>query len=161
MNTGQGLWLDDIRRPPSIGEWMWVRTIEDAKRAVTSHVFTTMSLDHDMGLEDRDPDDYENADVMRVPRKYEHNVCEVIDDEGSINHPREFCRTCQENTDEDEWRLVPEPDGVEFCKWLIFQSAHKIPPTISIHSMNYHGAMNMAHILKDYTHVIVKPFQRY
>lgn len=50
------LWVDDIRRPPE-GQWIWARTNEDAKEALAVYYITEISMDHDMGHHDRDPDD--------------------------------------------------------------------------------------------------------
>lgn len=156
----ENLWLDDIRRPPD-PSWVWARTIEMAKQAVMlSEPFVVMSLDHDMGLDGYDPDE-PGADERRVPRRYTHNVCENVAFEERLNTPKEWCPTCQEPTDEDEWTIVAEPDGMEFARWLVSEEADKIPPTIYIHSMNNVCAMRMAHVLEDHTHVIVKPYQRW
>lgn len=51
------LWLDDIRRPPD-EDWVWARTVEQAVDAVgfAGEKITHMSLDHDLGLHELDPD---------------------------------------------------------------------------------------------------------
>lgn len=58
------LWHDDIRRPPDT-TWVWARTNQVAKEILNRHgvevdtLFdwvTEISLDHDMGLHDADPD---------------------------------------------------------------------------------------------------------
>jgi hypothetical protein len=54
-------WLDDIRRPPG-EEWMWARRIDTAKTMVRTYGFDVMSLDHDLGLHNYDPDE-EDADL--------------------------------------------------------------------------------------------------
>lgn len=48
------LWHDDVRRAPR--GWEWVRTNEDAKRLLATGTVEAISLDHDLGLEDLDPD---------------------------------------------------------------------------------------------------------
>lgn len=56
------LWHDDIRRPPNDQEWLWVRTNRDAifflllARDHGAPEIVEASLDHDMGMEDQDPD---------------------------------------------------------------------------------------------------------
>lgn len=53
------IWHDDIRRPPE--GWSWARTNEEAKlRLLAVHDVEVISLDHDLGLENEDPD-AENA----------------------------------------------------------------------------------------------------
>lgn len=151
------LWLDDIRKPPS-PFWRWARTIDDAKLIIKTHNVLEASLDHDMGLHDRDPDDYENADVMRVPRCYKH-YCGHIQTEAALNTPATNCDGCGNRTMPPEWSLVPEPDGVEFAKWLVEED--KVPPMIVIHSMNNVGARNIYEILKDHANVTIKPFHRW
>lgn len=151
------LWLDDIRRPPS-SFWKWARTLDDAKMIINTCNVLEASLDHDLGLHDRDPDDYENSDVMRVSRDYRHS-CGFVDVEAGLNSPQDFCQGCGNRTMSPEWSLVPEPDGVEFAKWLVEEG--KVPPMIVIHSMNNVGARNMYEILKDHANVVIKPFHRW
>lgn len=64
------LWHDDVRRPPE-GDWLWVRTNEEARRALAyaalvDQPFVEASLDHDLGLHDYDPD-VPDADLQRLP----------------------------------------------------------------------------------------------
>lgn len=49
------LWHDDIRRPPD-GSWTWARTNEEARRLLNEHPVHELSLDHDLGAHDYDPD---------------------------------------------------------------------------------------------------------
>jgi hypothetical protein len=49
------LWHDDIRRPPD-ESWQWARTNEKAIEILRHGDVTEVSLDHDLGLEDADPD---------------------------------------------------------------------------------------------------------
>lgn len=49
------LWHDDIRRPPD-DTWLWVRTNHDAKALLQTGEFDEVSLDHDLGLHELDPD---------------------------------------------------------------------------------------------------------
>lgn len=42
------LWLDDIRRPPSVA-WTWATTVEQAKRYLQTGRVEQASLDHDLG----------------------------------------------------------------------------------------------------------------
>jgi hypothetical protein len=49
------LWHDDVRRPPD-DSWLWARTNEDAIEILRAGGVTEISLDHDLGLEDVDPD---------------------------------------------------------------------------------------------------------
>lgn len=69
-----GLWHDDIRRPPtgplrtdeeglSIPiRWVWARTNEAAIAFMETNDFDVVSLDHDMGLHEENPD-AEGADL--------------------------------------------------------------------------------------------------
>lgn len=41
------LWLDDVRRPPD-DEWRWVKSVEDATKALASGTVAEVSLDHDL-----------------------------------------------------------------------------------------------------------------
>lgn len=59
------LWHDDIRRPPD-KNWAWVRTNEDAMLALSDFRVREISIDHDMGLHDADPD-APGADFTRLP----------------------------------------------------------------------------------------------
>lgn len=49
------LWHDDIRRPPD-DSWHWARTNQEAMRFLQLWVVTEISLDHDLGLHNHDPD---------------------------------------------------------------------------------------------------------
>lgn len=49
------LWHDDIRRPPD-DSWLWARTNEQAIEMLRAGGIGEISLDHDLGLEDVDPD---------------------------------------------------------------------------------------------------------
>ncbi len=49
------LWHDDIRRPPS-SEWTWARTNDEAKRVLLEGSVVEISLDHDLGCHEMDPD---------------------------------------------------------------------------------------------------------
>jgi hypothetical protein len=48
------VWLDD-RRPPPDGEWAWVKTPEEAIELLATGEVSEISLDHDLGLLDREP----------------------------------------------------------------------------------------------------------
>jgi hypothetical protein len=54
------IWHDDIRNPPD-DSWTWARTNEDAICLLQDHYYsvTEISLDHDLGLENEDPNDLE------------------------------------------------------------------------------------------------------
>ena len=43
------LWLDDIRTPPDT-TWLWVRSYDEAIKAIDSAYFDIISLDHDLGM---------------------------------------------------------------------------------------------------------------
>lgn len=51
------LWHDDIRRPPD-NSWVWARTNLDVIRIMLANAdpCEEISLDHDMGLSEADPD---------------------------------------------------------------------------------------------------------
>lgn len=49
------LWHDDIRRPPD-NSWVWARTNKAARYWLQNYRCIEISLDHDLGLEDEDPD---------------------------------------------------------------------------------------------------------
>ena len=76
------LWLDDIRRPPD-EDWVWARTVEQAVDAVgfAGEPITHMSLDHDLGLHEQDPDQ-EGAAFLRGEGEttgldFVHWICRV------------------------------------------------------------------------------------
>lgn len=48
------IWHDDIRKPPE--GWTWARTNTQAIALFLSHEIEAISLDHDLGLQDEDPD---------------------------------------------------------------------------------------------------------
>jgi hypothetical protein len=48
------VWHDDIRPAPD--GWTWARTNNDAKRLLLEHNVECISLDHDMGLDQLDPE---------------------------------------------------------------------------------------------------------
>jgi len=43
------LWVDDVR--PAPGDWLWVKSYDEAIAAMTCTVITEISLDHDLGME--------------------------------------------------------------------------------------------------------------
>ena len=45
------LWLDDMRDPVNFvtGEWLWVKTVDEAIAAMQLHNVQKASLDHDLG----------------------------------------------------------------------------------------------------------------
>jgi len=49
------VWLDD-RRPPPGENWLWVKMPEDTIELLQSRSVTVLSLDHDLGLLDREPE---------------------------------------------------------------------------------------------------------
>lgn len=48
------LWHDDVRRPPF--GWVWARTNEEAKFILRASAVEVISMDHDLGGHDLDPD---------------------------------------------------------------------------------------------------------
>jgi len=57
------IWHDDIRRPPD-DSWYWCRTNEEVILLMTRSNFpwytiTEISMDHDLGLHNEDPDELE------------------------------------------------------------------------------------------------------
>lgn len=52
------IWHDDVRKPPA--DWWWVRTNLEAVAALVYYhgEITEISLDHDLGLDHVDPDEY-------------------------------------------------------------------------------------------------------
>lgn len=64
------LWHDDIRRPPE-GGWIWARTNRDAifflllARDHGAPEILEASLDHDLGMDDQDPDADPNTWLLR------------------------------------------------------------------------------------------------
>ena len=42
------LWLDDLRTPPA-ADWHWVKTVDDAIKALETGSVEVASLDHDLG----------------------------------------------------------------------------------------------------------------
>lgn len=57
------LWHDDIRRPPA--GWTWARTNGEALELLRSGTVVEASLDHDLGLHELDPADYESPEVLK------------------------------------------------------------------------------------------------
>lgn len=57
------LWHDDIRRPPD-DTWLWARTNQEAKTIFMQHRVIEVSMDHDLGLHEYDPD-VPDADLQR------------------------------------------------------------------------------------------------
>jgi hypothetical protein len=57
------LWHDDIRRPPD-DSWIWARTNQDAQLILRSGEVDIISMDHDLGLHNADPD-VQDADMQR------------------------------------------------------------------------------------------------
>src|SRR6478672_1492081 len=49
------VWLDD-RRPPGGSGWVWVKTPEETIQLLQTGQVTELSLDHDLGLLDREPE---------------------------------------------------------------------------------------------------------
>jgi hypothetical protein len=45
------LWLDDIRTPPARGIWHWVKTADEAIKALDTFRYEWASLDHDLADE--------------------------------------------------------------------------------------------------------------
>lgn len=50
------LWHDDIRYPPD-DSWVWARTNDQAKSLLREGGVTLISMDHDMGMDEIDPDE--------------------------------------------------------------------------------------------------------
>jgi hypothetical protein len=57
------IWHDDIRRPPD-DTWTWARTNDEAKGLFQEHEVEAISMDHDLGHHDKDPDE-ESAILLR------------------------------------------------------------------------------------------------
>lgn len=57
------LWHDDIRKPPD-DSWTWVRTNDDAMTLLEYPGAEAISLDHDLGFDQADPD-APNAHLLR------------------------------------------------------------------------------------------------
>lgn len=146
------LWFDDIRRPPS-SEWLWARTIEEAKLVVNSHEITEASLDHDLGLHEYDPDE-QDADLRRVPARYRCYHCAALTFERGLNMAPERCVGCGSEV----LSKMEVPDGVEFAKWLI--EVGRVPAAVRLHSMNPVGAQNMARVLAEHCAVTIHPYER-
>lgn len=63
------IWHDDIRVPPD-DSWTWCRTNERAmvylrQASMGGEPVTDMSMDHDLGLHDLDPADYDQPDLLK------------------------------------------------------------------------------------------------
>ena len=50
------LWHDDIRRPPDESWSIWVRNNDAAKGVLNTGMVDVISMDHDLGLHDVNPD---------------------------------------------------------------------------------------------------------
>ena len=44
------LWLDDVRKPPEYGDYVWAKTAEEAIDLLQEGQVTFASLDHDLGF---------------------------------------------------------------------------------------------------------------
>lgn len=67
-DTTTRIWHDDIRRAPE--GWIWSRTNQHAiwhlaGAAVSGIPVAEISLDHDLGLHELDPADYEKPEILR------------------------------------------------------------------------------------------------
>lgn len=60
MNAFVKLWHDDIRRAPE--GWIWARTNDQARRVLEKGIVAEISMDHDLGLDDLDPDAHYELD---------------------------------------------------------------------------------------------------
>lgn len=85
------LWHDDIRRPPD-DSWAWARTNRDAELLLIAGVgscdpITEASLDHDLGLHDFDPDEFD-ADLRIAPEAHlqpdGRGLCRWMVDQGLV-----------------------------------------------------------------------------
>lgn len=115
------------------------------------------SLDHDLGLHEFDPYDLE-ADARRVPARYLCYHCDALTWERGLNIPPTNCSNCHAGPGALSKQEVP--DGVEFAKWLV--KNHKVPPVVTLHSMNDVGAENMRRVLHGHAStLIVKSFERW
>lgn len=156
MQQKTRLWLDDIRRPPD-DSWIWARTLEEARQVMLTCDIKEASLDHDLGLHEYDPDE-QDADLRRVPRRYTHR-CGNIKFESAINKPPTYCVLCDQDTDDGEWAIVEEPDGVQFARWLVENNL--VPIRVTIHSWNPVGAERMRDVIDGKAlHLIIEPYQR-
>lgn len=149
------LWFDDIRRPPD-DTWFWARTIEDAKLIVNSHDIQEASLDHDLGLHEYDPDE-QDADLRRVPAQFKCYHCPALTWEKGLNTPPDQCSGC--GADSGALSKVEVPDGVEFAKWLV--ETNQVPQTITIHTMNPVGAINIAKVLENHASITIRAYERW
>lgn len=148
------LWVDDIRPAPD-DTWVWARTNDVARSILTiarnsagtevENLMTEVSLDHDMGLHDLDP----NSDSELC------TSCMKPAPEGL-----EWCQTPQCNTDlRDSNNRVPADmiqnyrgfdadNGLKLVEWMIENNV--VPPKVTIHSWNVPGAKRMYSLLNQH-----------
>ena len=98
--------------------------------ALLSGSVTECSLDHDLGLQDQDPDEY-----MRLLREDPDEA-----------HERIFLPNYK-----------PEENGLNLVRWMCEQNV--IPGKVTVHSWNPDGARQMAALLNDHGHdCILDPY---
>jgi hypothetical protein len=107
------LWLDDVRPAPVDGDWLWVKTVEEARDAFGRFEFEVASLDHDLG-HIADPNwDGDPREPMEITFQQYH-----------------IARSC------------PGADGIDLVKWMVKNNVYPTQEII-IHSWNPAGARNM------------------
>lgn len=62
----------------------------------------------------------------------------------------------QNPTDRINYETYSEKTGYHCARFLVERL--EFPKTAIVHSLNYTGARNIAHLLGRYTHVIIKPY---
>ena len=71
------LWHDDVRRPPD--GWTWVRTNNEAKEQLQTGNVDTISLDHDMGFHNLDPDNLGPYDHVTLRGTSDDNGMRLVE----------------------------------------------------------------------------------
>lgn len=102
-----------------------------------------VSLDHDLGLHDFDPD-VPDVELTTPDRGWECRACSHVVYRPPMKPGPEKCRRCK-----SDWvRPLRVPDGYELVRWMT-EDFNRIPKKVTIHSWNPPGAQRMAMELRE------------
>lgn len=119
------LWLDDVRDPAKHGAigFVWVKTVEEAKKAILTGTVVKASLDHDLGA---------CAECIQG----------MSADEWFARHLRDH-----------EYQAMPNCDhfstGYDLCLWMA-ETGHWPKEKPQVHSANPVGAARMRGVIDRY-----------
>lgn len=148
------MWLDDVRPAPE--GWIWIKTVKGAQFWIEqmtnskNHEITHMSLDHDLGAEEREIECGEcyGAGISSLTEDFCapcNGTGKILDVEATLNARGDS----------------PEGSGYDLVKWMCEGSYFPTKSCI-VHSWNPAGAKKMVADIQKFCpdiHCIYKPYE--